>query len=171
MRFPCNLHRTARIAWSAGRTLHALVLGVGGLVAGAGCHDPTAARQLSGTYTLRAVGGRPLPHVLASGRSFAGGTETISVLASTFHFEADGSVRREMTLRNVSDVPARDTVHTLVHDLSYRRAGARVRIGTFEPCPPTALCSGPMTGRLVGGRLDIESGGRQSVRYEYVAID
>ena len=55
--------------------------------------------------------------------------------------------------------------------LSFRRTGASVRIGTSEPCSHTAVCPGPMTGRLAVGRLAIESGGQESVRHEYVATN
>lgn len=151
------------------RVLRALLVGASVLAAGAGCRELTGSDALTGTYTLRTVGGQPLPHVLASGPNFQGGSERIEVLASTFHFEAGGAVRRELTLRNVSDVPARDTVHTIVQQLEYRRTGARIAIGDFRPCPSTALCGGPMTGLLYGKLLAIGSGGQEPVRHEYVA--
>ena len=114
-------------------TLRTLLLGASVLAAGGGCRDVTGSRSLTGSFALRSVAGRPLPHVLASGRTVQGGSDRVELLASTFRFGANGSVRREIALRYVSDVPARDSVRTIVQELAYRRTRVRIEVGGFTP--------------------------------------
>jgi hypothetical protein len=138
-------------------------------LAAAGCGSATAPADLAGTYVLRTVQGSALPAVLSSGQSAAGGTETITLLASSFRFERGGAVRYVATLRNVSDRPARDTSFTVTASLTYRRVGPRVEISPDPPCPDTALCGGYFTGRLAGDGLEIDLGTAPVVQYRYEA--
>jgi hypothetical protein len=154
-------------AWRVGRAVVAAALLA---LTGAACRDGTApGGDVTGRYVLRTVRGEPLPAVLASGPSTGGGTETLTLLASAFHFGAGGAVRYVATLRTVSDAPARDSTFTTEAVLSYQRDGARVAIAPSTPCPPTALCGGYFTGRLVGDRLEVVLPTPLPTRYQYEA--
>jgi len=136
----------------------------------AACESVTAGRPLAAEYALRDVGGKAPPIVLSSSATFDGrGTETITLIAAAYRFDAGGDARYVYTLRNLRTSPARDTTFTIEVPMVYWRAGDRIEIGSRTPCPPNALCAGNAVGRVVGDRVEVDFGGDPPVRYVYEA--
>ena len=135
------------------------------------CEPATASRPLAAEYALREMNGKAPPVVLGSSATFDGaGTETITLLAATYHFDGRGGARYLFTLRNVSTSPARDTTFTTTVPMTYWRAGDRIEIGSARPCPLAALCAGNAVGRVVGDRLEFTLGTLRQSRRVYEAV-
>jgi hypothetical protein len=112
-------------------------------VAGA-CAEPNApvAGRLDATYVATSVGSRQLPV------SDSNGSSTTTLLSDRLDFSVDGTVRRTTVFRRVMQTGSpRDTVYALDETWTYTVSGGTVTIAP-PPCPPNALCIGPMTGSI-----------------------
>jgi hypothetical protein len=92
------------------------------------------------TSLATAVGGRSLPALTDSSAEEFG-----VLLADTLELDGRGGARRAFAIRRVSRTFGTDTVYRLVSSLAYRRAGTRVEVGWFTPCPHPTRCASPMT--------------------------
>lgn len=118
---------------------------------GLSCRDATEppAPLVSKLFLLESVNDRSLPTIVS-----AGAGDTTQVLWSSVTLDATGHA---LTVHHLSHVylqyPAED--NTIALHQEYRIKGDSIEIGSFQPCPPGAMCVGNLHGELTDSTLAI----------------
>jgi hypothetical protein len=121
------------------------------LIVTIGCRDATepSPQPRSRLFLLESVDGRPLPTIID-----AGAGDTTHVLWSSVTLESTGHA---VTVNHLSHVylqyPPEETSYALRQ--GYRMKGDSIEIGSFQPCPPGAMCVGNLHGVLTDSTLAI----------------
>ena len=131
------------------------------VAAAAACtSDPVgpAERRLEGYFVLAAVDEARPPVLVMS-------TEQANyfLVTDNLAFDGEGEVDRYRVIRQENTATGQVTVHSNSFTQDYRVRGDSVEIGTFEPCPPNALCVANERGAFTSARLQLNSvawGGR-----------
>lgn len=136
---------------------HILILSIlgaltGGALAACGRAPLESTLPLSGTYMLQQANDAPLPFLLSASES-----ERYELLSDVLLFRPRGTVIRERTIRRTDLAAGRDTTYAHRVEQEYRLRGQVLEIGSFQPCPPNALCVGNEIGTVSGPHLEVRS--------------
>ena len=119
------------------------------LAMAAACTEPNAPvdDRFDATYVATSVGSRQLPV------SESDGSSTTTLLSDRLDFAVDGTVRRATVFRRVMQTGSpRDTVYSFDETWTYTVRRGTVTIAP-PPCPPNALCIGPVLGTINAQRV------------------
>lgn len=107
------------------------LLAVGFATPAAGCHDATSpGNPVPGAYTLRSVGGQPLPVVVSQDAS-----GTIAIVSDAITLQSDGTLTEQETLRATPVGGGSPTIQSTSHTGTWTLSGsdtvaARLNDGT-----------------------------------------
>ncbi len=115
-----------------------------------GCSDPgpdPVGPSVESVYAAATVGGNALP--VSSG---VGSGHEITLIADTLEFLSNGDVRKITILRIIGAGSDGSAPQRFSSTWMYSIVGRRVTIGP-HPCPPNALCVGPIEGDIDEDRV------------------
>lgn len=114
------------------------------------CHESTSPPQLvSGVYVLETVNNHGVPAIVSAGQA-----DTSFMLSATLTLDGTGHGIRSEHWRYVFQ-PNQVEEGTFTANVEYRISGENIELGSFQPCPPNALCEGNKVGRFTSTTLTL----------------